>query len=182
MRPTRSVLLLPLSLCAACWDVGEGGDAHVPGTALGAYRVVGRLEGSSCGAGAADAPETWEFAVKLSRMGDELFWLNGREVIPGRIAADGVSFAFDTRVELELQAAGRGHPGCTMVRSDQASGKLSSATLDVPAFTGRLRFTYAPAPPSDCSGLLGVTGGFERLPCDVTYALDASRVTSPDSQ
>jgi len=171
----RLLAVLALGLCAGCWDMGRGADAHIPGTELGTYRVLGTLVDATCGAGAAGSPDTWEFAVKLSKLDDELYWLNGREAIPGRIAADGVSFAFDTRVEVDIAPAGGGSDGCRMLRGDQASGKLSSATLDVASFAGRLQFSYAPAEGADCSTLIGVAGGFERLPCEMSYDLEAQR-------
>lgn len=164
-----------------CSDLAGGGkDAKVPGEPLGTFHVIGHLDASTCGPGALGSTDLWEFDVKLSRDGSDLYWLNGQEPIPGRIAADGVSFAFDTRTAVEAIAAGKGHPGCTILRSDTANGALSSATLDVTSFAGRMRFGYVPATGSDCSALVGVEGGFFALPCEMSYLVDATRQAEPN--
>jgi hypothetical protein len=169
-----SVLLL------GCSDlVGGGKDAKIPGEPLGTFHVIGQLESSTCGPGALGATDLWEFDVRLSRDGGDLYWLNGAEAIPGRIAADGKSFAFDTRVAVQAIPAGKGQPGCTIVRNDSASGSLSSATTDVASFSGRLRFGYSPQAGSDCGPLVGVDGGFAGLPCEMSYLLEAARTHGP---
>ena len=87
--------LLAVSLAQVGCAFGEG-DAKVPGDDLGKFQVVGRLDSSTCGVGALGSTDLWEFELRLSRSPNELYWLNGREVVPGEIAEDGVSFEFDT--------------------------------------------------------------------------------------
>jgi hypothetical protein len=177
----RGVLWLSALLALGCSDViGGGKDAKIPGEPLGTFHVIGHLETSSCGPGALGSTDLWEFDVRLSRDGHDLYWLNGAEAIPGRIAADGVSFAFDTRVAVEAIAAGKGQPGCAIVRSDTANGSLSSASTDVAAFSGRMRFGYMPSAGSDCGALVGVDGGFSSLPCEMSYLVDAVRTAPPE--
>jgi hypothetical protein len=88
------------------------------------------------------------------------------------LAADGMSFTFDTLLEFEIEPADPPHPGCTVLRQDLAEGSLSSPDLDVEAFTASLTYRYAAADDSDCARLVGVPGGFTALPCEITYLLD----------
>jgi len=175
--------LLPIAVFAlpACMQARET-DPHVPGDSLGTFQVAATLDSSSCGPGALGSTESWDFEVQLSRRDDNLYWLNGQEAIPGRIAADGVTFAFDTRASIELEPAGKGRIGCSVVRSDQASGTLSSPTLDVASVAGRLVFGYAPTPTSDCSALYGMEGGFSALPCQMAYDFEALRTSVPSKK
>ncbi len=171
-------------ICAAVFGcselVGGGKDAKIPGEPLGTFHVIGQLEASSCGPGAVGSSDVWEFDVRLSRDGADLYWLNGAEAIWGSVAADGTSFSFDTQVAVPAIEAGKGQPGCTIIRSDSASGSLSSPSLDVRSFTGRLRFGYMPQGGSDCSPLMGVEGGFSMLPCEMSYLVEATRTAAPE--
>lgn len=154
-------------VCASC-KFGQG-DAKVPGEPLGTFEVIAELDSSTCGAGALGSTDLWEFEVQLSKDYDQLFWLNGREVIPGRIASDGESFEFDTRVQVEVLEPEPGVLGCTLNRQDRASGRLDYQDEAVNSFTGRLTFAYTPSSDSDCSPLIGVEGGFSALPCEMKY-------------
>jgi hypothetical protein len=163
--------------CAGC---GEGGHGGVPGEELGTYAVHGPLASSSCGPGALGATDPWQFEVRLSRADRELFWLNGREAIAGTLSADGVTFTFETRVEVEVIPAQRGQRACVVSRSDHARGVLSAASGEVLAFSGSLEFEYSALTGGDCSPLIGVMGGFETLPCSLGYALEADRTKAPE--
>ena len=158
---------------------GEG-DAKVPGDDLGKFHVVGELDSSTCGAGALGSSDVWEFELRLSRDLTGLYWLNGREVISGEIANDGVSFEVRTRLEVDVLEPAPGFVGCTLERYDHAQGKLSSASTEVKSFQGTLGYEYRTLEDSDCSPLVGVEGGFARLPCDLSYELSATRVVSPE--
>jgi hypothetical protein len=160
--------------------LGNGNDPKVPGEALGGYHVVGRLQQSTCGPGALGSTDVWEFDVRLSRDDRDLYWLNGREAILGQIAADGISFIFDTRVAIHLGEARAGRAGCSLSRVDQASGTLSSADLEVLEFSGQLHFGYIADRDADCSDIVGVAGGLATLPCEIRYAIAASRTVRPD--
>ncbi len=173
---------LALAALAALAALGCSGNGHgaYPGDDLGTYEVVGQLQDAECGEGALGASDPWTFDIHLSRADRELFWLNGREAIAGRVEADGVSFSFETRVEVTVAPAGKGHAACIVSRADRASGTLSSADTEVLAFEGNLGFEYSLVGDSDCSGLVGVPGGFEKLPCRMSYALSATRTTPPE--
>jgi hypothetical protein len=110
---------------------------------------------------------------------DQLFWLNGREVIPGELGRDGQAFEFDTRVQVDALEPKPGYPGCTLSRQDRASGRLGYEDDEVDSFSGRLTFSYLAVGESDCSPLMGVEGGFHTLPCEMSYHLEGTR--SPEN-
>ncbi len=178
MRPLR---LAPIAALIALTPLGCSGGKNpkIPGTELGTYHVTGHLDASTCGPGALGSSDLWEFDVKLSRDGHDLYWLNGQDVVPGRIAADGVSFAFDSRSVIQAEPAGKGKPGCTIVRTDKASGSLQDPDNGVTGFDGLMRFGYTADPTSDCSDFIGVEGGFDGLPCELSYQVSAKRTAGP---
>jgi len=164
--------LVVLCLCVAgC----SGKDPKVPGESLGTYAVTATMTSSTCGPGALGAKDLWEFEVKLSQDGHDLYWLNGAEAIPGDIAGDGVSFGFDSHVIVNAIEAGKGQPGCAISRTDTGSGTLSSAEPPVASFQGTLRYGFTALAGSDCQALMAVEGGFHALPCEMTYGLKGTR-------
>ena len=179
------VVCASLFLCASVSTggcVGHAQDAHEPGDRLGTYHATGKLVSDSCQAAVLGVANDWQFDVKLSRQSHTLYWLNGEEAIPGTIANDGVSFGFQSGVEVTLQAPKGAQPGCVIQRSDNASGALSSSsTTDVPNFAVDMSFSYAVKSGTECAGFVGVEGGFQGLPCQVSYQLTAKRTALPPS-
>lgn len=175
----RLVVVCAISfLCGAC--VGRGQDAHEPGDRLGTYHVTGSLTTDTCQASALlGETSSWAFDVKLSREASTIYWLNGEEAIPGTIAADGTTFGFQSGVEVPLEAAQGARPGCTVIRSDSASGVLSSSSTDVDGFSVNMSFGYAVETGSQCSAYVGVQGGFASMPCRVSYSMTATRTALP---
>ena len=172
----RSLALVALALLSGgCLNFGKVDDAKIPGDLLGTYAVEGTLDDSSCGQGALGSTSSWNFDVKLSRFHEDIYWINGREVISGDIEPDGVTFSFSTRVEGEITPAGRGQPGCVLSRSDRADGKLSSKTADVESFRATLTFSFATAEGFDCEDWIGTPESVAALPCTMVYELTGSR-------
>jgi hypothetical protein len=170
------LLLLAASLLAGCVQPGEEAedhqDPHQPGQEVGFFSVTGKLGDDTCGADSLNAPAKWDFQVKLSREGSTLYWLNGREAIVGDIDKSG-RFAFETHLDLPLTETRGAAKGCTVVRSDSASGALESSES---SFSGELSYGYAATMDSDCSALPLGSGGLPlALPCSLTYALSAAR-------
>jgi hypothetical protein len=174
---TRALFVLFVAtLCAGCVAPEDqpldDQDPHQPGEALGAFSVTGKLGDDTCGADSLAAPSKWVFDVKLSREGSTLYWLNGREAITGDIDSHG-RFGFDTHIDLPMSAQHGAYKGCTVVRTDSASGTLASKS-----FTGALSYSYAQSPGSDCSALPLGSGGLPlALPCSLTYALSGDLVS-----
>jgi hypothetical protein len=181
---TRARCFLFLASCAcACVTAGcvqpgeqaeDDQDPHQPGEALGFFSVTGKLGDDTCGAESLSAPATWSFQVKLSREGTTLYWLNGREAIVGDIDKSG-SFAFETHLDLPLAEKHGAAKGCTIVRSDSASGALATSQ---DSLRGKLSYAYAATTDSDCSEFATGTSGLPlALPCSMTYALNGERVS-----
>jgi hypothetical protein len=165
-------------LAVGCADMRDH-DARVPGEALGTFHVTAALEASSCGPGALGSTDSWEFDVKLSRDGSRLFWLNGAAPVAGHVDPDGRSFGFETTVTVEVQPARGKLPGCLVERVDRAAGTLEETEGEVTGFDGTLDYAYSTASESDCSSLVGVTGGFAALPCSLGYQMAAEQ-TEPE--
>jgi hypothetical protein len=101
------VPLLALGL-GSCLNFRKVDDAKAPGDLLGVYEVEGELTESTCGEGALGASDSWSFEVKLSRMENDIYWLNGKETIVGDIANDGRSFSIVSKVLVTVSEPGRG--------------------------------------------------------------------------
>jgi hypothetical protein len=176
VRVRTAVVLCVASALSGCLNFGKLDDAKIPGELLGTYEVDGTLTTSTCGTGALGSSDHWGFDVKLSRFHEDLYWVNGREVIPGSIAPDGVSFTFTTRVEGEVVPAGRGRAACILSRADSATGRLSSKTLEVETFDASLTFGYSAVEGSNCETWIGSPEGVAALPCSIAYALTGTRL------
>ena len=156
-----------------CLEFGKVDDAKAPGDLLGTYDVAAELDQSTCGEGALGSSDDWRFQVKLSRFAHDLYWLNGREAIVGSIGKDGRSFSFETRVEVDIPVEEGGDPECRIERSDTATGKLSDDDTSVEGFEGSLSFTYRAKDALGCEPWLLTPGAPARLPCTITYEMNA---------
>lgn len=165
-------------MAVGCWFPSEPEDARIPGDALGTYAVVGEIDPGSCGAGALGAPSVWRFEVQLAREESSLYWLNGEAPIEGRVDAEG-AFEVLSETRVAVSEPDQERAGCSVVRRDRAAGLLAGEGLDIPTFTGELVYSYESVPGSDCSALVGVEGGFARLPCALGFTLAATRVRAP---
>jgi hypothetical protein len=169
------VLLFVALSTGGCLNFGKVDDAKIPGDLLGVYEVEGTMTESDCGEGALGSTDRWNFDVKLSRFHQDLYWLNGREVIAGSIADDRVTFTFSTRVEGEVTPENRGRAACILSRADEARGRLSSDTLDVESFDATITFGYSAVQGSDCEEWTLSPEGVAALPCAMTYDLAGTR-------
>lgn len=133
------------------------------------FQVTGKLAHDDCGAESLNAPSKWSFHVKLSREGDTLYWLNGREAIVGDIDKSG-AFSFETHLDLPMSEAHGAVKGCTIVRSDRATGDVDSS------LSATLTYAYAAKAGSECETLpLGVNGLPLALPCTLSYSLSGDK-------
>jgi len=148
----------------------------VPGDYLGSYQVEAVLLDSSCGGGLLAAPNLWDFSVQLSKDDSHLYWSNGAESIQGKLSSDGSTFGFASEMSTTLKEAKPGRPGCVIWRQDAATGvlELGSEENDVPAFQGKLTYTYAPGTGSECDELLDESG-MTLMPCAIRYEMKGVR-------
>ena len=158
-------LLVPLFLALGSNACGNPtANPHEPGEALGTFQVSANQATNDCGQGALGAPATWTFPIRLSRQGDTLYWINGAEAIAGTLAPDGQSFAFETTVRVELNSK---NP-CSVLRQDQAVGKLQTTDDTVTGFSAWMSFTFQ-AEEGHCE-----IDGLPVLPCAMRYEMTAA--------
>jgi hypothetical protein len=164
-------------LCLACGD-GEY-DAKTPGEPIGRFAMSGALQRDECQAPVLGVVDPWNFELRLSRLVSDLYWLNGREAISGELSSNERSFTFDTRVDIVLSRPRGSRPGCTVTRRDTADGSLRPNANTATEIEAELSFAYDVRDGSDCSDIVGVSGGFARLPCRVAFELTGDRIADP---
>ena len=142
---------------------------------LGTYQVAGALTASTCGAGALGSSSSWNFEIKLTRSENDIYWLNGQEALVGDIASDGRTFSITAEVDVPVSDAMGAKRACTVVRDDDAEGKLSASGTDVTSFDGTLSFSYGELAGSDCSSWVGTQGAVAVLPCSISYDITGER-------
>lgn len=171
----RLAIVFLATALAAC----SGKDPYNPGEPIGEFHVTAKLKSTTCG----QAPDPWEFDVKLRHDARTLFWVQGGAPVKG--AADTKARATfqttDTRTLRDANAK-TGTAACVVSRTDRLDVELQSdegpATEieAATAFVGTLAYEFAPGAGSDCSDqLLSASGDFEALPCDIRYDIRAAR-------
>lgn len=180
-----SIALLAGSL-AGCEEFFGDQDARRPGDLLGTFHVTATAASNTCGTGALGAPAAFEFDVELSRDNGLIYWLAPSGPIQGRLAADGVTFAFEAQSIVDMRSEeSPGVAPCSLVRRDGTTGVLGGEdNEDITSFTGSLTYTFEPTRDSICDDL--VVGGdlavepiFAALPCGMAYDLVAERTEAP---
>ncbi|WP_438010339.1 hypothetical protein WME89_17875 [Sorangium sp. So ce321] len=184
MRMLLLALLPMLPVLPACADAFGDQAAQGPGTALGAFHVVGTQTANTCGEGTLGATRLWEFDVELARGEGALFWDNGAGVLEGVLDEDEVGFSIQGRVVVDMRS-GDAPPGlpCSVERHDRARGELGSTSDDVRRFEATLSYEFTPTAGSRCedlvAGELSVAPVFAALPCGMAYDLKAKRSALP---
>ncbi len=160
----RRLALVPLALFACI--------AHQPGTSLGTFSVTGALKTQTCGASMqSQVLDPWTFDVRLSRSGNQMFWLqDAAPALSGLVDAQGnVTFTSTQVYDLRDGDAGK---YCGVVRTDTFKAALGTSPSPT-SFTGTISYHYELDQNADCGGLL--SGQFDVVPCDVGYDLTAKR-------
>ena len=162
-----------------------GKDPYAPGTSLGTFHVDATLASSSCGT----APNPWAFDVRLAHDGATLFWIQGGAPIEGKL--DGVtrkaSLSAMTESTVRAADARAKVAACVLTREDalevelvDASGATLASAPGATSFRGTLTYRFAPAAGADCSDQIAAAGGgYDALPCAVTYGVTAVRTKAP---
>ena len=155
-----------------------GTDPYNPGTSLGTFRVVGTLKSTSC----AESPNPWEFDVKLSRDASTLYWLSGGVPASGTIDASShaILSSIDTRTVRAADPKTK-TPACIMARTDTLEATLSKDPIS--SFIGNLTYRFDVPEDADCSDqLVSSGGGFQALPCEVTYQIAGEKTGDAGAQ
>lgn len=152
-----------------------GKDPYNPGERVGTFQVTAKLVTSSCG----DAPNPWEFQVKLSRDPSTLYWVQGGLPVQGSIRPGGaVTMTSKDQRTVRAEDSKRKVVACALSREDILEAKLEDDPLT--RLSGTLQYKFAATEGSDCSDQTQANGGeFSTLPCDVQYTLSAQKVAGP---
>jgi hypothetical protein len=178
-QAARLGLWILVSTLAAC----GGKDPFNPGAQLGTFHVTARLGRSTCG----QAPNPWDFDVRLNHDGLTLYWLQGGLPVSGQVDSSArTELRANTTTDLRPADAKQKLAACSVTRTDMLDVVLSGADAKpatdpsrTASFTGALGYRFAPTDGSDCSDQLSaVGGGFDALPCDVSYDVSGT-LTSP---
>lgn len=138
------------------------------------FNVTATLSESTCGTGAADAQDSWDFQIRLSKEDSTLTWV----MVTQQTEAEGVigddTFSVSHAETVEVTPATQLALGCSVRRHDNYSGSvtLSKASV-IEKLKGQLTFKYTEATGYDCDALIGTSDGFQDLPCEVTYDFTA---------
>ena len=156
---------------------GPPGAGRQLGDDLGGYRVAASEVSNGCGAGALGSQPSFGFDIDLSRESSQLFW--GREA-SGTIDAQ-LGFEFQALVRVPIVQPSATSNGCAIGRTDHISGTLrADGSGEVLGFSGRMSHSFQPDTATSCSLDDQIKAGLPRLPCEMTYALEADRTREPD--
>jgi hypothetical protein len=163
----RLTLLLPLSALlgyAGC-NPPSGDPFHVQAT----------LSSETCGSGAVEPEDEWEFDIRLERDDSVLTWYDessGTES-RGRIDDDD-EFSVSESGSYTLTEATTTSNGCTVRRHVRYSGDIDfDGESEIQSLDGTIVLEYSEATGYDCDELIGSSDGFDDLPCKVTYEFTA---------
>lgn len=138
------------------------------------FDVEATLEDASCGS-VVEAPDSWSFQVRLKRTDDELSWydVDTRTSLSGSIDAD-EELTLTNSLTIAVTDGTDTAVGCTVRRRDRYEGAITGAGNTISAIDGELTFTYSEESGYDCAALIGASGGFDELPCELDYSFVAT--------
>jgi hypothetical protein len=167
------VSIASLVTFAAC----SGTDPYNPGTPLGTFHVVGKLDSNACG-DVLGVSDPWEFDIKLAVDPGRLYWVQGGPAVGGVMDASSHATlqSSDTRTMHEADTK-KGIGFCSITRNDSVDVTLAG---DQASFTGTLSYQFVATDGSDCSDQLTDSGGsFAALPCTTKFVMTGTRTALP---
>lgn len=173
-RTGWTALLLGAALVACSGPPGAGRQL---GDDLGSFQVDAVESANTCGPEALGSPESFDFVVELARADTQLFW-------DGRVAGQ-VRAALDFEIAIEntfpLRRPAGSDVGCAVTRRDTVAGTLRANTAgEIDAFVGDMTYDFAEGTVSACTPEDQEAAGLPRLPCRLSYRLDATRTREPE--
>lgn len=167
------------ALVVAC----SGKNPYEPGEKVGTFRVTAKLTQSTCG----QPPNPWEFDVRVNTDGSTVYWIQGAYPIAGEVDASGHTTLKASVTEIVRAADEKKKlAACSIARADVLDMLLADADAkpavdpnDVKTFTGLISYSFTPTEGSSCEDQLTQSGGgYDALPCVVSYQLTA-KLTKP---
>jgi hypothetical protein len=145
------------------WDIR-------PASGAASMSVAGLLMRNDCGVGLG-VPDVWQNPGRLSKSGDVVHWEPSDGSVPLSGTLDDRSSATMRSTLIMQMKAPDDATGCVMRRDDRLDLVLAP---DAPTLVGDLTYTFSSLTDATCSGELAARGGtYDRLPCEVHYALSA---------
>jgi hypothetical protein len=147
------------------WDLRPTG----PTSEAGSVSVAGQLTRNDCGVGLG-VPDVWQNPGRVSKSGDVVHWEPADGSVPLSGKLDGRSSAtMRSTLIVQMKPADVAASGCVMRRDDRLDLVLAAHS---PTVVGDLTYTFSSLNQATCSNELAARGGtYDRLPCEVHYAL-----------
>lgn len=138
------------------------------------FDVTATLSDTTCGTGALDAEETWEFQIKMQRDGDALVIEDIENAIQMEGSIEDEEFTLSTSDTFVVTEGTSDSAGCSVHRRDQYTGEIESVGNEISRVEGEILYTFSQATGYDCEVLVGATNGFDDLPCKIEYTFVAT--------
>jgi hypothetical protein len=164
-----------LHVTAATALVVAACDNPNPGSPVGTFAVTTAVASDTCG-GTVVQMEPGNFDVTISNDQGVVYWFptNGAASASGSLSASR-SVSITEVVADDVDQTPTGGGACTLQRSDTLSFTLGPGAAPT-SFTGAYTFTVGAASGANCADQLSVHGGgYDALPCTVSFALRGTR-------
>lgn len=162
----RTAVIPSLLLLLGCEATAEGT----------LYNVKSTLTDSTCGSGAIDAQDNWDFQVRIKKEGTTLTWYDVDSAVSTQGSIDDTAFSVSDSNTYAITAATNVSNGCSLRRHDSYSGDATlNKSSEIVSLEGDIVMKYSQATGYDCDSLIGATNGFDDLPCEVSYTFVATK-------
>jgi len=139
------------------------------------FKVNAALTDTTCGSGAVNAKDNWDFQVRLKKDDTSLTWYDVETGATTQGSINDGAFSVSDSNIYEVTVASAVSTGCSVRRHDNYSGDVTFDTEDdIAKLEGDIAFKYSQATGYTCDSLIGATDGFDDLPCEVDYTFVAT--------
>ena len=177
LAPGVTVLAVLAAAAPSLGCSGPPGAGRQLGADLGTFHVAASEAENGCGAGVLGASSRFEFEIELSREHSELYWGRRR----GIVLYPSLAFELEASMILPISERRPGVPGCAIQRLDHIEGTLEARSDgEVTGFAASMSYAFAADPTAPCSFDDQLVAGLPRLPCQMSYGLEAERTRAPE--
>ena len=177
LRPRVTLLAFLGAVAAGVGCSGPPGAGRQLGADLGTFRVAASEAENGCGAGVLGSSASFEFEIELSREHSELYWGQRR----GIVLEPSLAFELEVSMIIPISERRPGVRGCAIQRRDRIEGTLEARSDgEVTGFAASMSYAFAADPTAPCSFDDQLVAGLPRLPCQMSYGLEAERTRAPE--